>query len=139
MEAMDALIVSRTIERTVFMLCAPLLLYLGYRLLARAFDYNDQARAELRDKYKFQAASFLPGAACVLLAVAIGFAIFLAPLELSKAEQDHLIKLDQIGHPVPQRAAPPPPPAGPGGVGPGGDVGSAPKPSLGREIPSPPR
>lgn len=29
MEAVDALIVSRAIERTAFMLCAPLLLYFG--------------------------------------------------------------------------------------------------------------
>ncbi len=129
MEAMDALIVSRAIERTVFLLCAPLLLYLGYRLLARALDHNGQARAELRDRYKIQAASFLPGAACALLALIIGFAIFSHPLELSKAEQELLIKLDQIDHPVPRSAAPAPPPAGPGAVGPGGKVGSAPKPS----------
>lgn len=136
METMDALIISRAIERIVFMLCAPLLLYLGYRLMARALDHNDQARAELRDKYKLQAASLLPGGVCVLLAVSIGFAIFRHPLELPKAEQDLRIKLDQIGHPVPPNAAPH---AGPEGVGVGGEVGPAPKPSLGREIPSPPR
>ena len=58
------------------MLCAPLLLYLGYRLLVCALDHNGQARAELRDKFKFQATDFLPGVACLALAVIIGFAVF---------------------------------------------------------------
>ncbi len=101
METMYALIVSNAVERAVFMLCVPLLFYLGYRLLARALDQNGQARAELRDKYKFQIAGLLPGAICALLAVAIGIAIFSHPLGLSKSEQDLLIKLDQIRRPVP--------------------------------------
>ena len=125
---MDALIVSRAVERTVFMLCAPLLLYLGYRLLVLALDHNGRARAELRDKYKLEALAFLPGAACVLLALASGSAIFLQHLELSKAEQDLLIKLDEI-HPLPQSAAPALPPGAPGLVAPERKDGPAPKPS----------
>lgn len=121
MEAMTALIISRTIEQTVFMLCSPLLLYLGYRLVARALDQNGQARIEMREKYRFQAASCLPGSACMLLAVVIAFAGFSHPFELSKIEQDLLIKLDQIDHTVspPQSAAPVT----------GGKGGAGPKPS----------
>lgn len=136
MEAMGALIVSRAIERAVFVLCAPLLLYLGYRLLARALDLNGQARAELREKYKFQVTSFLPGITFVLLAVTMGFAIFWYPLELSKAEQELLLRLDENGLTVSQNAASQ---ARPEGVGPGAEVGHAPKPSSEREIPSQPR
>ncbi len=106
MEAIEAIIVSRTIERTLFMLCAPLLLYLGYRLFARALDENRDVRAELRDKYTFQATSFLPGSACILLALAISFTVFSQPSRLSKAEEDLLIKLAQIAHPIQSKATP---------------------------------
>ena len=129
MEAIEALIIARAIEQTVFMFCAPLLLYLGCRLLARALDDNGQARAEMRDKYKFQAASFLPGTACILLATVIGFTAFSQASRLTKAEEDFLIKLGQIGHPVPQNAAPVTPPAGPEGASVSGNPKSALKPS----------
>ena len=129
MEAIEALIVSRAIERTVLMLCAPLLLYLGFRLFVRALDANGQARAELREKYEFEVASLLPGSACILLAMVIGFTVFLQASRLSKAEEDLLIKLGQIAHPIPQNVAPVASPAGPAGTMAGGNTKPALKPS----------
>lgn len=122
METVEALIISRAVERTLFMLCAPLLLYLGFRLFVRALDANSQARAEMRNKYEFQAASFLPGSACILLAIAIGFTVFSQASRLSKAEEDLLIKLGQIAHPIPQNQTPVAPPAGPAGTIAGGNT-----------------
>lgn len=122
MEAVEALIVSRAIERTAFMLCAPLLLYLGYRLFDRALVDNGQARADLRDKYKFQKASFLPGSACILLAMVIGFTLFFQAARLSKAEEDLVVMLDRTTNPIPRNAAPVVPPGGSGGAILGGNT-----------------
>ena len=129
METIEALIVSRAIERTVFVLCVPLLLYLGFRLFARALDDNGQARSELRDKYKFEVASFLPGSACIVLAMVIGFTVFSQASRLSKAEEDLLIKLGQPAHPIPQIAAPVAAPGGPAGTIAGNNTKCALKPS----------
>jgi hypothetical protein len=93
----------------VFMLCAPLLLYAGYRLCAKAWDDNMEARTELRDKFKFQAASFLPGAICLISALVIGFVVFDNPMQLSKAEAEVLSKPQQGQPPGRERPAAPSP------------------------------
>jgi hypothetical protein len=125
MDVLEALIVSRAIERTVIALCAPLLLYLGFRLFAQALEDNHQAHDQLCNEYKFQPVSLLPGSAFLLLATLIGFIVFSQALPLSKTEDDLLLKLDQIAHPV-ARNAPSAPNLGVGRAIEGGNS----KPSL---------
>jgi hypothetical protein len=87
---MSALIYGRVIERLLLVACAPLLLFIGYRLFILGVNDRIQVGAHLKDSFRVKLANLSPGSFCFVLAIVIGAVAFSRPLKITDQERETL-------------------------------------------------
>jgi hypothetical protein len=87
---MSALIYGRVIERLLLVACAPLLLFIGYRLFILGVNDQIQVGANLKDSFRVKLANLSPGSFCFVLAIVIGAVAFSRPLKITDQERETL-------------------------------------------------
>lgn len=83
---METLEIARAVERLIIDACAPLLLYIGYRLFLVGATGQIQLSADVKNRLRAKLTNLSPGALCFVLAVAIGVTSFKRPLHFSSSD-----------------------------------------------------
>jgi hypothetical protein len=98
---MPTLEIARAMERLIIVACAPLLLYVGYRLLVLGITGQIQLSANIKNEVGAKFTNLSPGGLCFVLAVAIGIASFSHPLTWTKeGKTEHISASEVPAHPA---------------------------------------
>jgi hypothetical protein len=87
---MSPLIYGRVIERLLLVTCAPLLLYIGYRLFILGISGQIRVDADLKDKFRLKLVNLTPGSFCFVLAITIASVSYFRPLSITQQDQEAL-------------------------------------------------
>jgi len=86
---------GRVGERLILVGCAPLLVYVGYKLFALGIAGQMNLTGELKDDLKVRLTNLSPGSFCFLLAIVIAGISFTRPLHLERSEEEGSKQIQQ--------------------------------------------